>query len=740
MIKRLLPGFKSGRRLLVVNDEAHHCYLPKARGRTDDEDSSADENERAAVWFSGLRELSQKFQLRTVYDLSATPYYLNGSGYAPYSLFPWVVSDFGLIDAIEAGLVKIPFLPVADDAQALAEPVLKNLYEHVRDQLPKKGRKTQRKEDRAEGKTPAEAPPHLPPLVQSALRQFYAHYEKYLQGQREQGEKIADLLTAPPVFIVVCNNTTVSKEVYKAIAGYEYEERDESDDAGVRTVTVPGALALFSNYERETGKRLRRPPTLLIDSDALENSGQVNDEFRKVFAPEIDAFRRDYRLRHPDRSVDDIGDAEILREVVNTVGKPGALGSHIRCVVSVSMLTEGWDANTVTHVMGLRAFGSQLLCEQVAGRALRRRSYFLDKKTGHFPPEYAHIIGVPFNFFRPGKEPPPTEHQPITAIRALPERESEYALSFPNLFGYRLETEEGDITADFSGLSPFEVDYSRNPAESVLKTAFGPEEQRLSLDEVLELRDQEIIWWATQSLLRRHYRDDAGRPYVQKFAQLKRIVEHWYATQIKLLGQTQPKYKRILRFYSDKAVADHIQRGIEAGSKGANRLRVLPVFNHYNRFGATGHVWGQTTKPVYPTRKSHVNFVVADTDTWEQIAAKTLEDMDGRDGPEVLAYVKNAFLGFIVPYEKDGKDRQYFPDFIARVRLASGQIINLIVEITGMNQDKAEKRWFVEHRWLPAVNAVREQHGMDEWRFIDIANDIRTIRNQLIESLQAIAH
>jgi type III restriction enzyme len=401
VIKRVLSGFKQGGRLLVLNDEAHHCYLPKSTAKTTDNEE-ADENKKAAVWFSGLRAIAQKFKLQNVYDLSATPYYLQGSGYEAYSLFPWVVSDFGLIEAIESGLVKIPFLPERDNTQVLEQqgnqvipaPVLRDLYRNVIEQdpnaLPRKGQKTikseqkksaQKAEEKSEEtneeseqdqtktksnkKVPSgEAPPKLPALVQGALDQFYKDYEDYDKGARSKQETRADLFTAPPVFIVVCNNTTVSKELYKLIAGYEL-----LDQSGERKV-VTGRCELFSNYDKTKNTLLERPPTLLIDSESLENGNQINDDFKKIFATEINLFKRDYIRLKGQGSAENITDAEILRELVNTVGQKGKLGAHIRCVVSVSMLTEGWDANTVTHIMGLRAFGSQLLCEQVAGRGL----------------------------------------------------------------------------------------------------------------------------------------------------------------------------------------------------------------------------------------------------------------------------------------------------------------------------------------------------------------------------------
>ena len=724
VIRRVLGKFKAGRRLLILNDEAHHCYLPRASGRKSEEDNSAEENERAAVWFSGLRMMAQSFKLRCVYDLSATPYYLSGSGYPAYQLFPWVVSDFGLIEAIEAGLVKIPFLPVDDSSHALEEPVLRNLYENCKDQLPRKGRKGQRKADKAEGKIQQEEKPNLPPLVTMALAQFVDHYRKYEKGLREKGELGLDLFSEPPVFIVVCNNTTVSREVYKYIAGYEMV--NESGEAAV----IPGIFEQFSNYDPLTRAARQRPPTLLIDSDALENSGQIDESFKKIFAPEIEQFKREYRIRHPERSAEKLGEVDILREVVNTVGKPRSLGSHVRCVVSVSMLTEGWDANTVTHIMGLRAFGSQLLCEQVAGRALRRRSYLIDPRTGKFPPEYAHIIGVPFRFFKGGESEisPPLEY---ATLRALPER-SNLEIRFPNVIGYRIEMTEEPLRADFSLVPDYQLDLTKIPATSELGTAFSGERQKLELRDRLErTRDRHVIYWLAQQWIKTDFADEAGNPRLERFGELLRIVEQWYVGKVRIIGETEPVFKRALTLYPVQAMLDSLRSGLAAHAAGEDRI--LPILNHYNKFGSTSTVFGHTAKPTYPTHKSHINLVVADTDTWEQIAAKTLEKLDG-----VESYVKNAFLGFSIPYTADGKERQYFPDYIARIRTPDDNRFNLLIEITGFNKDKTFKRWYVKERWLPAVNTARAKLKQDPWYFVEIT-DIDRIKNSLVEEITRLS-
>ena len=740
LIRRVLGQFKKDSRLLILNDEAHHCYLPQSSGKTEDDEES-DENAKAAVWFTGLKEISLRYKVQNVYDLSATPYYLQGSGYPPYSLFPWAVSDFGLIEAIESGLVKIPFLPESDNTHEITQAKLRDIYSYVKDELPRKGQRKKKSEAKKEGAQLKEAPPKLPALVKGALDQFYNHYKDYYEGERKLNEEKHNLFSAPPVFIVVCNNTSVSKEIYKFIAGYEYQNDKD------KLVTVTGHYELFSNYDHSTQKPLKRPPTLLIDSDSLENGNQINADFKKIFTSEIEEFKRDYTRVYGQGSGEQISDAQILREVVNTVGKSGKLGAHIRCVVSVSMLTEGWDANTVTHIMGLRKFGSQLLCEQVAGRALRRMNYFLQgyDKDGNptddkrkiviekFPPEYAQIIGVPFKMFKGGKAVSPPNPVDLTHIYALPERQEKYEITFPNIVGYRLENADDTLNFDYSEVENFEIICSDFPLQTTMASAFLPKEEKLEVQSVFEKRKQEIIFLLTKELINYHFSDDNQNPKFQYFSKLKEIVSYWYDNKVMLMGEKAEKYKKLLYFNDLKTMVDHIIRGINPEKNKAEFIR--PVFNYYNKFGSTQHVNGNTAKPVYQTKKSHVNYVVADTESWEQITAKTLEEL-----PQVDSYVKNAFLGFAIPYVKDGKGHQYFPDFIARVKSDHDPLItkNLIIEISGMNKDKAEKKWYIENRWLPAVNAVRENNEYPEWHFIEIANDIRDIKNQLTDKIASI--
>ena len=262
-------------------------------------------------------------------------------------------------------------------------------------------------------------------------------------------------------------------------------------------------------------------------------------------------------------------------------------------------------------------------------------------------------------------------------------------------------------------------------------TAFSNEETEMRIQSVLEKRDNEIIWYLTKELINYHFSDENQKErQFQKFNQLKKVVAWWYEHKVFLQNLSDVRHKRLLFYENPKKVVDHIARGINTHKNNADFVR--PVFNYYNKFNSTKYVNGNTIKDVYPTQKSHVNYVVMDSD-WEGICAKTLEGIDS-----VVSYVKNQFLGFAIPYVKDGKDKNYFPDFIAQVRNTEGVLKNIIIEISGMSKDKAEKKWFVENRWLPAVNALKDKYDYPEWHFIEIADDIRDINNQLIEKIKSL--
>ncbi len=341
MLQRACGELLSLRNIVVINDEAHHCYRERPGAEAEKDEEAKENREAARLWISGIEALKRKTGLRAVYDLSATPFFLRGSGYEEGTLFPWVVSDFSLVDAIECGIVKLPRVPVSDNAVNAETPVFRNLWDHIGKKMPKKGA----------GKSGELDPRNqFPDLLATALFSLYDHYKREFAEWERAG------IGVPPVFIVVCNNTATSRLVYEWIAGFE------RGIEGERRFVHAGHLELFRNYDEHTGEPLPRMNTILVDSHQIE-SGTLDDAFKQVAAAEIDQFRREKAEREGAASAGAVSDSEILREVMNTVGRKGRLGEHVRCVVSVSMLTEGWDANTVTHILGVRAFGTQLLCE-----------------------------------------------------------------------------------------------------------------------------------------------------------------------------------------------------------------------------------------------------------------------------------------------------------------------------------------------------------------------------------------
>ena len=299
--------------------------------------------------------------------------------------------------------------------------------------MPRKGR----------GKAQNLDPLALPTRLQTALQALYGHYEKTF-ALWEQAK-----IAVPPCFIVVCNNTSTSKLVYDYISGFRPLNADGTEGF------QQGRLALFCNFD-EHGNPLARPNTFLIDSEQLESGEALEDDFRDMAAVEIERFTPEIASARRSAGRESLTDDDLLREVMNTVGKPGSLGGSIRCVVSVSMLTEGWDANTVTHVLGVRAFGTQLLCEQVVGRALRRQSYDLNDE-GLFNVEYADVLGIPFDFTaKPVVAPPQPPRETVQVKAVRPDRDA-LEIRFPRVQGYRVELPEERLTATFNDDSVLEL-------------------------------------------------------------------------------------------------------------------------------------------------------------------------------------------------------------------------------------------------------------------------------------------
>ncbi len=718
MVRRVCRELGKKKNIVVINDEAHHCYRRKPDAEVekltgDDRVEAKSREEEARIWISGVEAVKAKIGVKAIYDLSATPFFLRGSGYSEGTLFPWVVSDFSLIDSIEAGIVKVPRVPVADDSMTGDQPTYRDLWLRIRDQLPKKGRKT----DAVGGE------PNLPVELQGALHSLYSNYESYYRLWQQNAEARERGLT-PPVFIVVCNNTNVSKLVFDFIAGWEKQ-------IGDATIAQAGQLEIFRNDDGDGGW-LQRPNTILVDSQQLESGGAMSAAFKKIAAREIDEFKADYRARFPGRDAENLTDEDLLREVMNTVGKPGKLGEQVKCVVSVSMLTEGWDANTVTHVLGVRAFGTQLLCEQVVGRALRRMSYAAND-DGYFEPEYAEVYGVPFSFIPcSGATADPKPGPLPTRVRALENRIA-CEITFPRLLGYRYDVSGERLTANFTAESQLALSTADVPTRTENAPIVG-ESSIHTLDDLKRHRPNEVAFLLAKLTLEKYFRDDDGNDKPWLFPQILGIAKRWLDECVTLKDNTFPQLLLLIGLAHD--AADRIYKAIVASTDGTAALK--PILQPYDTLGSTRYVDFDTTRPVYATRadKCQISHVVADTGSWEQKMAETLENM-----PEVVRYVKNHNLSFTIPYALNGEERNYIPDFIACIDDGRGShnLLNLIVEVSGeQRKDKAAKVATARTLWVPAVN---NHGGFGRWAFIEVADpwDAQNLIRGYLKQMQEAA-
>ncbi|MBB3189737.1 BPTD_3080 family restriction endonuclease [Halomonas cerina] len=719
MLQRVMPELMGLKNILVINDEAHHCYREKPGDADEealkgDEKKEAEKNKEAArLWISGLEAVNRKLGVARVYDLSATPFFLSGSGYVEGTLFPWTMSDFSLMDAIECGIVKLPRVPVAENIPGNEMPMFRELWKHIGKKMPKKGRGQGKELD----------PLSIPVELQTALQALYGHYEKTWQLWQKAGIKV------PPCFIVVCNNTATSKLVYDYISGFVRENEDGTENV------ENGRLELFRNFD-EHGNPLPRPNTLLIDSEQLESGEALDKNFRTLAADEIERFKREAlerggALANDLRAGKEIDDATLLREVMNTVGKKDQLGESIRCVVSVSMLTEGWDANTVTHVLGVRAFGTQLLCEQVIGRALRRQSYDLNEE-GRFNVEYADVLGIPFDFTaKPVIAPPQPPRETVQVKAVLPEREA-LEITFPRVAGYRVELPDERLTAHFNEDSVFELTPAIVGPSITKNSGIIGEAVDLSLEHIRDMRRSSLLFHLTQRLLYTKWRDPGEEPKLHLFGQLKRITRQWLDTCLVCKGDTYPG---LLMYQALADIAcDRITAAITRAEQGKRPIKA--VLDPYNPTGSTVHVNFPTTKTErYETDSRHcqLNWVVLDSD-WEAEFCRVAEAH-----PHVLAYVKNHNLGFEVPYRYASETRSYRPDFIVQVDDGHGEDdpLNLIVEIKGYRgEDAKEKKATMDTYWVPGVNHLG---SYGRWAFAEFT-DVFQMQDDFASKVESEFH
>ncbi len=688
--------------ILVLNDEGHHCWRPKPKpeeevqlekGLSREEKKEIEtEEEEARVWLAGLDRINNsglagkgKPGVLACVDLSATPFYLGASGHPEGSPFPWLVSDFGLVDAIESGIVKIPRLPVLDDKHGKddagrPDPKYFRLWKHITESL-KPGQKLQNKRPKPEA---------VYEQAESALVTLAGQWKERFELVRA-ATPLQEAI--PPVMIVVCDNTEIAKVFFQAISGEKQEEVARPDGKSEKK-TVYGTsevLPEFANTEE-----CRR--TIQIDSRILEKldvgEGSTKDK-----------------------------EAAALRRVIETVGRRGEPGEHVRCVVSVSMLTEGWDANNVTHILGVRAFGSQLLCEQVVGRGLRRMSYTVDPATGKLAPEYVDVYGIPFSLipFKGRPKDAKGDDAPKNHVYAMDERKA-FEIRFPNVESYAYALRQEGIVCDVDKLEGFVVNEEPTTVYMTPARGYIDEKDAIRAGEFVEhdrtayyeaQHLQTILFQATQKIVDRLL---AGQqtPEGEKKAFVSLQSRHrlfpevfWYVRKYvarKVTFGTKPDGTPVdqrelgLEKYS-RMLIERVADGILPAA-AADDAPLLPVINSFRPFLTTADVDYTTTRPVVPLTKSHLNAAMCQG-SWEKKAVEILED-----SPDVLYFTPNdAKVGLRIPYEYQDAPHHYEPDFLAK--LSNGTM--LMVEIKGGGgliwaEDQVLAKNAAAKKWCAAVN------------------------------------
>jgi type III restriction enzyme len=681
-VREVLGEMASARSILVLNDEAHHAWRVPAESKV--AGVKKEEIEEATKWVGGLDRINRARGILRCHDFSATPFAPSGKKSTEEALFGWIVSDFGLNDAIEAGLVKTPRVVIRDDARLDAATYRSRLYhiyadDEVKDDLNRK----------------AEPQETLPDLV---VNGYYLLGKDWLEAAQEW-KKAGQ--TVPPVMITVANRTETAARIKYA----------------------------FDHGKIRIDELCAPDKTLHIDSKVLEKAESQDEPVAVVAGGEEQEEQDDEK---PAKTLTKQQQAEQLRLMVDTVGQPGKAGAGIQNVISVGMLSEGWDAKTVTHVMGLRAFSSQLLCEQVVGRGLRRTSYDLNRETGLFEPEYVNIFGVPFTFLphEGGEDTPPPPPKPKTRVEPLAEREAEFGIAWPNVIKIE-HVYSPRLTLDMERVPVLELRASETAvrAEMAAVVEGKPDVTKLTEIDLAELaqrfRMQKIVFEAARDVF------DQMRPTWKGtkeylLAQVIRLVEQFLRSDriaIKPASYGEDDLRRrIMLTLNMNKIVQHIWEAI----RFENTLRLEPVFDTHRPIARTADMRPRdTSKPCERTRRSHINVCVFDS-TWEATEAF---ELDRQLQTNVQAWAKNDGLGFEVMYVYRGVVRKYRPDFL--IRLSSG--IMLILEVKGQDSEEAKaKRHFLDE-WVKAVN----QHGgFGRWAW-DVSRDPNDIEGVLAKHAAA---
>ena len=663
--RRVLGKLAACRDLVIINDEAHHAYRKPAEIKISKKDAEAwgVNLDEATRWIEGLDRIHKTRRVQRCFDLSATPFAPTGKTNTEAGLFDWIVSDFGLNDAIEGGLVKTPRVVIRDDALPNTKDYRSRLY-HIY-------RQAEVADDLNRKAEPHEA---LPKLVQDAYTLLGADWCATLKQWQEAGH------TSPPVMLTVCN----------------------------RTETAARIEHYFCKGDAHWAELHASARTLRVDSKVLEKAevGETASADRDYEAKLQEIVESASIVETRKAILREMKKEELLRAIVDNVGKRDTGGQDLQNVISVAMLSEGWDAKNVTHIMGLRAFTSQLLCEQVIGRGLRRVSYDTDG-NGLFMPEYVNIFGVPLSIFQNagegGEVPPPPK--PSTQIESLNERNT-LEIRWPNVL--RVDAIVRPLlTMDWNEVEPLTLDPAQTPISAEIAPALNGATDWSKIHEIdleklpEDFRLQRLMFKAARKALEELQGRFKGNPDFL-VVQMIRLVEQFFASDklvIPSLFHQESLRRRILFSLNIDQIVQHLLHHIYE----KNTERMEPVFDEESPIGSTRHMrtW-YTTKPCHSTAKSQISHMIADS-AWEQYAANLMEKRT-----DVVAYAKNDHLGFQIHYLWNGSRRRFLPDFL--IRLSNGR--TLVLEIKGEDSAQNRAKRSALDIWVKAVNA---KSGFGAW-------------------------
>jgi type III restriction enzyme len=685
LVDRVLKEAGGRQNILVINDEAHHAYRipPKIDDVDDDqleddeEDAEEEEASRkeATVWIDGLDKIASRRGINLCIDLSATPYYLGRMGGATNTVFPWVVSDFGLTDSIESGLVKVPQL-VARDGTGAVMPAYFNIWAWILPKLTAAERGAKRGSPRPDAILKWA---HSPIQIIGGLWN-----DKRLEWEKDDDPR-------PPVFILVCKNKRIARTFYEWIG-------ENKQPPNIPPLNIP---ALHNTPGRVVTVRV---DTGVVHETDTGNAKSDDNTWMRLI---LDTVGKTHWPTDPQgRPIYPEGFEELARKLDHPLHPPGR---DIRCIVSVGMLTEGWDCNTVTHVVGLRPFQSQLLCEQVVGRALRRRFYNPDPNNDdRFDEELAQIFGVPFEvvpFKATGATPKP--RPPQRRIHAIPQK-SQFALTVPRVLGYSIGVRNRVAVPDWPAVARVVLDPSAIPAHSELAAMLNQGRPSalspgglVRADLTAFHRDHRVqqLCFQMAADLTRHYvgKETCEAPPHVLFPQVLGIVQRYIAEKVDPL----PPAQRIDAFLSPYYgwIVERLLEAIRPDTE-AGEAPEVPDLDR-DRPCATADISHFTGKQVREAMRSHVNLVIVDS-VWE---ARAAELMDSH--PAIDTYIKNDGLNFTIPYLHNGKPSEYLPDFVIRLNGEANRF--LIAEVKGADWGHlAEVKAQAAHRWCAAVNATGE--------------------------------